>query len=59
MVTEQLGDEQLLAIRIAGADFRIAGVDPELVFPAGAAIEASVSHENMHFFDPQGGAALR
>jgi hypothetical protein len=34
-------------------------VDPELVFPAGAAIEASVSHENMHFFDPQGGAALR
>ncbi|MFM8680689.1 MAG: ABC transporter ATP-binding protein [Alphaproteobacteria bacterium] len=59
MVTEQLGDEQLLAIRIAGADFRLAGVDPELVFPAGAAIEAAVAHENMHFFDPQDGAALR
>ena len=59
LVTEQLGDEQILAIRVAGADFRIAGVDPELSFDAGGAIEAAVAHENMHFFAPEGGEALR
>ena len=30
MVTEQLGDEQVLAVRIGEADIRVAGVDPEL-----------------------------
>jgi multiple sugar transport system ATP-binding protein len=59
MVTEQLGNEQLLAIRIGGADFRLAGVDPELGFASGTRIEASIALENMHFFDPESGAALR
>jgi multiple sugar transport system ATP-binding protein len=51
MVTEQLGDEQLLAIRVAGQDIRIAGIDPDLTLPTGAEIEAAVITENLHFFD--------
>ncbi|MBL8698466.1 MAG: sn-glycerol-3-phosphate ABC transporter ATP-binding protein UgpC [Alphaproteobacteria bacterium] len=59
MVTEQLGDEQLLAVRIGSADFRLAGVDPELTFTPGVAIDAAVALENMHFFEPESGRALR
>ena len=51
MVTEQLGDEQLLAIRLGDGEIRIAGVDPDLTFPAGSEIEAAVAAENLHFFD--------
>ena len=36
MVSEQLGDEQLLAVRIGRGDIRVAGVDPELALAAGA-----------------------
>ncbi|MBM3525329.1 MAG: TOBE domain-containing protein, partial [Alphaproteobacteria bacterium] len=59
MVTEQLGDEQLLAVRIGAVDFRIAGVDPERGFATGEAIEAAIALENIHFFDPETGRALR
>src|SRR6266571_3470310 len=41
MVTEQLGDEQLLAVRIGGSDIRIAGIDPDLTLAAGSGIEAA------------------
>jgi len=51
MVTEQLGDEQLLAIRLGDGEIRIAGVDPDLTLPAGSEIEAAVATENLHFFD--------
>jgi multiple sugar transport system ATP-binding protein len=51
MVTEQLGDEQLLAIRLGDSEIRIAGVDPDLTLPAGSEIEAAVATENLHFFD--------
>jgi multiple sugar transport system ATP-binding protein len=51
MVTEQLGDEQLLAIRLGDSEFRIAGVDPDLTLPAGSEIEAAVATDNLHFFD--------
>ncbi len=51
MVTEQLGDEQLLAIRLGDGEIRIAGVDPDLTLPAGTEIEAAVATENLHFFD--------
>ncbi|MBV8110319.1 MAG: sn-glycerol-3-phosphate ABC transporter ATP-binding protein UgpC [Hyphomicrobiales bacterium] len=51
MVTEQLGDEQLLAVRLGGTEIRIAGVDPDLTLPAGSAIEAAVATDNLHLFD--------
>src|SRR6266545_1817006 len=51
MVTEQLGDEQLLAVRVGGQDIRIAGTDPDLTLPTGAEIEAAIGTDNLHFFD--------
>jgi multiple sugar transport system ATP-binding protein len=51
LVTEQLGDEQLLAIRLGDSEIRIAGVDPDLTLAAGSEIEAAVATENLHFFD--------
>ena len=51
MVTEQLGDEQLLAIRLGDGEIRIAGVDPDLTLSAGSPIEAAVATDNLHFFD--------
>jgi len=51
MVTEQLGDEQLLAIRLGDSDIRIASVDPDLTLSPGSQIEAAVATDNLHFFD--------
>jgi multiple sugar transport system ATP-binding protein len=51
MVTEQLGDEQLLAIRLGDSEIRIAGVDPDLTLSTGSRIEAAVATDNLHFFD--------
>ncbi len=59
MVTEQLGDEQLLAVRIGSGDFRLAGIDPERVFAPGETIAAAIAIENLHLFDSETGAALR
>ena len=50
MVTEQLGDEQLLAVRLGNGDVRIAGVDPDLVLATGSPIEAAIATDNLHFF---------
>jgi ABC-type sugar transport system ATPase subunit len=50
MVTEQLGDEQLLAIRLGDSEIRIAGVDPDLTLATGSEIEAAVATENLHLF---------
>jgi ABC-type sugar transport system ATPase subunit len=54
MVTEQLGDEQLLAVRVGDSEIRIAGVDPDLTLPTGSQIEAAVATDNLHFFDELG-----
>jgi multiple sugar transport system ATP-binding protein len=54
VVTEQLGDEQILVIRLGQDEFRIAGVDPDLTLPAGVEIEAAVATGNLHFFDGDG-----
>jgi multiple sugar transport system ATP-binding protein len=51
LVTEQLGDEQLLAIRLGEKEIRIAGVDPDLILASGSEIEAAVATDNLHFFD--------
>jgi multiple sugar transport system ATP-binding protein len=51
MVTEQLGDEQLLAVRLGDSEIRIAGVDPDLTLATGSQIEAAVAADNLHFFD--------
>ena len=51
MVTEQLGDEQLLAVRLGNSEIRIAGVDPDLILSTGSQIEAAVATDNLHFFD--------
>jgi multiple sugar transport system ATP-binding protein len=59
MVTEQLGDEQVLAVRIGGGDIRIAGVDPELALATGTRIDVAVPLENLHLFDTTSGAAIR
>ena len=59
MVTEQLGDEQLLAIRVGNSDIRIAGVDPELNLATGASIEVATAMDNLHIFDGTSGVALR
>jgi multiple sugar transport system ATP-binding protein len=51
MVTEQLGDEQLLAVRLGDSEIRIAGVDPDLSLSTGSKIEAAVAADHLHFFD--------
>jgi hypothetical protein len=56
MVTEQLGDEQLLAVRLGDSEIRIAGVDPDLVLSTGSQIEAAVATDNLHFFDDGAGS---
>jgi len=58
MVTEQLGDEQLLAIRIGEGDIRVAGVDPELTLATGTTVEVTASMDNLHIFDGVTGIAL-
>ena len=50
-VTEQLGDEQLLAVRLGDGEIRIAGVDPDLSLSTGSQIEAAVATDHLHFFD--------
>jgi multiple sugar transport system ATP-binding protein len=59
MVTEQLGDEQVLAVRIGKGDVRVAGVDPELALPTGTRVDVAVPMENLHLFDITSGAAIR
>jgi multiple sugar transport system ATP-binding protein len=59
MVSEQLGDEQLLAVRIGEADIRVAGVDPELVLATGTQVDVAVPIDNLHIFDGASGAAIR
>ena len=51
MVTEQLGDEQIVAIRLGSKDIRVAGIDPDLHLDPGTQIEVSAGIENLHFFD--------
>jgi ABC-type sugar transport system ATPase subunit len=50
MVTEQLGDEQLLAVRLGDNEIRIANVDPDLTLLPGSQIEAAVATDNLHLF---------
>ena len=59
MVTEQLGDEQVLAVCIGKADIRVAGVDPELSLATGTRIDVAVPLENLHLFDATSGTAIR
>jgi multiple sugar transport system ATP-binding protein len=59
LVSEQLGDEQLIALRIGAIDVRVAGVDPELSLATGTPVEVSVALDNLHIFDGESGAALR
>jgi multiple sugar transport system ATP-binding protein len=51
MVSEQLGDEQNLAVRVGDKDIRIAGIDPDLNLAAGSEIEVSAAADSLHFFD--------
>jgi multiple sugar transport system ATP-binding protein len=55
MVTEQLGDEQILVIRVGGQDIRVAGVDPDRDFSTGADIQTFAALENLHLFEQDGG----
>jgi multiple sugar transport system ATP-binding protein len=59
MVTEQLGDEQVLAVRVGAGDVRVAGVDPELVLATGTRVDVAVPIESLHLFDITSGAAIR
>jgi hypothetical protein len=59
MVTEQLGDEQILVVRVGKQDIRVAGVDPDLTLASGSQIEASAAIANLHVFDTHAdGAAI-
>jgi multiple sugar transport system ATP-binding protein len=53
MITEQLGDEQLLVLRIGESDIRVAGIDPDLKLATGSEIEAAIAVANLHFFDSE------
>src|SRR6476660_5414401 len=59
MVSEQLGHEQLLAVRIGQTDLRVAGVDPELALATGTRVDVTVPVESLHIFDGTSGAAIR
>jgi multiple sugar transport system ATP-binding protein len=59
MVSEQLGDEQLLAVRIGPGDIRVSGVDPELTLATGAAVDLVVPIDSLHIFDGASGVAIR
>jgi multiple sugar transport system ATP-binding protein len=59
MVTEQLGDEQLLGVRIGSGDLRVSGVDPELALTTGTRIDLVVPIESLHIFEGSTGAAIR
>jgi multiple sugar transport system ATP-binding protein len=59
MVSEQLGDEQLLAVRIGEAEIRVSGVDPELALAAGALVDLTLPVDSLHVFDGSSGAAIR
>jgi multiple sugar transport system ATP-binding protein len=59
MVSEQLGDEQLLAVRIGDGDIRVANVDPELTLPTGTPVDISVPTDSLHVFDGTTGTAVR
>jgi multiple sugar transport system ATP-binding protein len=59
MVTEQLGDEQVLAVRIGAGDIRVAGIDPELSLASGTRIDVAVPLDNLHLFDAASGTAIR
>jgi multiple sugar transport system ATP-binding protein len=59
VVTEQLGDEQLLAVRIGTGEIRVSGVDPELLLASGARVDLSVPIDSLHVFDGASGAAIR
>ena len=58
MVTEQLGDEQVLVVRVGNADVRIAGVDPELAIAPHARVEVSAELAHLHLFDSRTGKVL-
>ena len=59
MVSEQLGDEQLLAVRIGPGDIRVSGVDPELTLATGAPVDLAVPIDSLHIFDGASGVAIR
>jgi multiple sugar transport system ATP-binding protein len=56
--SEQLGDQQLLDMRLGGALLRVAGIDAALTLADGTALDLAVAPENLHFFDAASGAAL-
>jgi multiple sugar transport system ATP-binding protein len=58
MVTEQLGDEQVLALRVGAGDIRVAGIDPELSLATGTRIDVAVPMDSLHLFDSASGAAI-
>jgi hypothetical protein len=60
MVSEQLGDEQNLAVRVGDQDIRIAGIDPDLHLTAGSELQVSAAIDSLHFFaDRATGPAVR
>jgi len=59
LVSDQLGDEQVLALKVGDGDIRVAGIDPELALAPGTPVEVAVALENLHLFDAVSGAAIR
>jgi multiple sugar transport system ATP-binding protein len=57
MVTEQLGHEQIVVVRVGQQDIRVAGIDPDLSLATGSEIEACAAIDNLHVFDAQADGA--
>jgi|RhiMethySRZTD1v2_1073278.scaffolds.fasta_scaffold07797_10 multiple sugar transport system ATP-binding protein len=57
MVTEQLGHEQIVVVRVGRQDIRVAGIDPDLSLATGSEIEACAAIDNLHVFDAQADGA--
>ncbi len=56
--SEQLGDQQLLDLRVGGTAIRVAGIDPAMTLAEGTELKLGAMPDNVHFFDAEGGQVL-
>ncbi len=54
ILSEQLGDEQILVLRVGSQDIRVADVDPELGLAIGADVQTFAQVDNLLLFEQAG-----
>lgn len=57
-VTEQIGTEQIIDVRVAGVTLRVTRVDADRQISVGETIALVVPAERLHFFDAETGMAI-